>query len=254
MKHKRKFYGFLIDADNTIFDFDRAEREAFYETLNLIGISDTKLIEKLHSIYIKINDKIWKSLERGEIGWERLNVKRFEDFLQIALETIENLPDKIPHSKATIINTMAENYIDILSQKAYTIPHAVETLAYLSSRADLILGTNGIAKVQRNRIAKAGIEIFFKEIIISEEIGVSKPNPGFFNLAIKKLDLPKSEILCVGDSITSDIIGGSKAGLSTCLFLKDTNHSILNTPETNETYDYTIEDIRELKDFAPPLF
>ncbi len=252
MEHKKKFYGFLIDADNTIFDFDRAEKEAFQETLFAFGISEPIILEKLHDIYTEINDRIWKSLERGEIEWKELSIKRFKEFLQ---DIKENLPGKFPTDKLPKVHSIAEKYIENLSQKTYTIPHAVETLVYLSRRADLILGTNGIAKVQRNRIARAGIEIFFKDIIISEEIGVSKPNPGFFDLAVKKIGLPRTEILCVGDSITSDIIGGTKAGLSTCLFVKNSDY---NTPDTQtfhikEICDYIIHDIRELKNFAPSL-
>ncbi len=253
MKPIRNFHGFIIDADNTIFDFDKSEREAFYDTMLSFKIdADT---DSLFQSYIKINDKVWDQLERGEIGWKELNLKRFTELFEgekgVILENTD--PERI-----------ARKYLETLSQKTYIFPKAVETLSFLSRRADLILSTNGIATVQRSRIARSGIEIFFKDIVISEEIGISKPDRQFFEIAIQKLGISRDKILCVGDSITSDIIGGYTAGLSTCLVLNNSYSNTLFSTGYKVEYksveydieticDYTIETIEKLKQFAPML-
>ena len=54
---------FLVDADETLLDFCRAEREALAFTLRMHGVSAD---ERLYSRYHAINDELWKALERGE--------------------------------------------------------------------------------------------------------------------------------------------------------------------------------------------
>ena len=240
----KRYRGFLIDADNTIFDFDRSEREAFYQTIKQFGMVGSKTSTKLkeyHEIYKKINDKIWKELEEGKITWDKLQIERFKRFFASA-----SIKENINGVSAS---DFAKNYLKNLSEKAYLIPYAREVLDYLSKRADLILGTNGITIVQKNRITISGIGVFFKGIIISEETGVSKPDPAFFKLAAKKLNLQPSEILVVGDSMTSDITGGNRAGFDTCLFVR--NKTVNNGIEYLEKPTYIIHKLTELKGFSP---
>ncbi|NOY09748.1 MAG: noncanonical pyrimidine nucleotidase, YjjG family [Spirochaetes bacterium] len=232
MYRKRKFRGFLIDADNTIFDFDRSEHEAFYETAQTFKLPYYD--ESIYTTYKAINDNIWRKLEKGEIEWKQLQVERFRIFLT----TIGKKADP---------EEFSEEYLNNLSKKAYLIPHSVEVLAFLSKRAFLILGTNGLAKVQRSRLVRSGIEVFFQDIIISEEIGISKPSPAFFKIASGKLHLPPYEILCVGDNPASDILGGYQAGFPTCWFA----YKQIAFTYRDFKPDYVINDLRDLKIFAP---
>ncbi len=192
--------------------------------------------EEVFSTYARINEQVWKELEKGYLDREDLKIKRFKlllDYLEL-----KDDPGKI-----------ASLYLDRLSSKDYLLPHALEVLEYLSKRASLALVTNGLARVQRGRIAKAGIEIFFQHIIISEEIGISKPDPDIFLFAMKLLHLPQHEILCVGDSPSSDIRGGNQAGVDTCWFIYPLREYPLMEPEPT----YMISDLRELLTFAPEL-
>ncbi|RKX85761.1 MAG: noncanonical pyrimidine nucleotidase, YjjG family [Spirochaetes bacterium] len=232
MNKNRKFRGFLIDADNTIFDFDRSEEEAFYETARVFGLPYYN--ESIYSTYKAINENIWRKLERGEIQWKQLQVERFRIFLT----SIGKKADPAEFSK---------EYLNNLSKKSYLIPHAADVIAFLSKRASLVLGTNGISLVQRSRLARSGMEIFFQDIIISEEIGISKPDPGFYKKAASKLHLPPYEILCVGDNPASDIFGGHRAGFPTCWYI----YKPMPFSYRDFKPDYIINDLRELKNFAP---
>ena len=188
------------------------------------------------STYARINEQVWKELEEGCLDSEYLKIKRFKlllDYLKLKED-----PEKI-----------ASIYLDRLSRKDFLLPHALEVLEYLSRRASLALVTNGIARVQRGRIARAGIEIFFQHIIISEEIGISKPDPDIFLIAIKRLHLPHHEILCVGDSPSSDIRGGNQAGVDTCWFM----YPLRGYPPEEPEPTYMISDLRELLTFTPEL-
>ena len=230
----KKYHGFLFDADNTIFDFTRAERDALYETLG--NAFKEEIPEVVYEDYLRINTRLWNDFEEGHTSREVLKVKRFE----LLLESL-----KIDADPAGL----AEHYLDRLSTKDYLLPNALEVLEHLSKRALLLLISNGIARVQRRRIARAGIELFFQDIIISEEVGVSKPDPEFFSLALKRLPLPIHDILCVGDSPSSDIRGGYQAGIDTCWFM----YPPRAYPPEEPKPDYVAADLRELLRFSPDL-
>ena len=70
----------LCDADNTLFDFTKAEENAFAIVCETAGFSATP---ELLRIYSKINEGLWKQLELGKIEQSVLRVRRFEDFLNL---------------------------------------------------------------------------------------------------------------------------------------------------------------------------
>jgi putative hydrolase of the HAD superfamily len=227
---QKKYRGFLIDADNTLFDFDRCEQEALYETVSSINkTTDSQMIAD----YRKINTSLWKEFEEGKISVKSLEQERFR--LLLNLRGLKADP-----------GDLSRRYLENLSKKRYFLPHAVAVLEYLSKKAVLGLITNGLAAVQRNRIARTEIEIFFKTILISEEIGMAKPDPEVFLLAARHLQLPPYEILCIGDSPSSDIRGAHTAGMDTCWY----SPSDRTYPKDCPSPDYTISDLREIMSFA----
>jgi len=228
----KKYPGFLIDADNTIFDFNLAEREALQETLLQMKYKNISL--HILKIFRQINKKLWLEIENKTLHLNDLKIERF----RLLFEKIAFKGD--PEEFSSI-------YLDRLSKKYYTLPHAIEVLDFLSCRAVLSLITNGISYVQRGRIGRAAIEIFFNDIIISEEIGYTKPDTQFFYFAAKSLNLPPFNILCVGDSPSADIWGAHLAGMDTCWF---TYHDTIY-PDSLPQPDYIINDLRELKAFPP---
>jgi len=79
--------------------------------------------------------------------------------------------------------------------------------------------TNGLQAVQRSRLARSRISDFITDIIISEEVGAAKPQAAFFDAAFARLGQPaKSDVLIIGDSLTSDIQGGMDYGIDTCWY------------------------------------
>ena len=105
--------------------------------------------------------------------------------------------------------------------------------------------TNGLKEVQRPRIAQAKMEKHFEVIVVSDEIGVSKPHEGFFQHAFEKMGKPtKSEVIVVGDSLNSDIQGGNNFGVDTCWF---NPNSAANLTEHKPTFQIqNLESLHEL--------
>lgn len=217
----------LIDMDDTVLNFKKAEHTAIRKTLAEAGLDPT---DGVCQRYSQINDGYWKRLERKEVTRRQLQVGRFADLFAEFGITAD--PE-----------ACADRYMENLAQGHDFMPGAEEALQSLSENYKLYLASNGNTDTQRSRIALAGIEKYFHGIFISGEIGVNKPDKGFFDAcfaAIENFDPARAMI--VGDSLSSDILGGKNAGIATCWVAPPDK-----TAPTDLTPDYRIESITQLK-------
>jgi 2-haloacid dehalogenase len=229
----RSYSGFLFDADNTIFDYDRAEREALTETfLEAIPRVD---LETALAHYRAINAGFWRRFEQGAVSLAELKPGRF----RALLDALGAAGDPA---------AISDRYLGRLAEKAHMVPHAREVLGWLAARASLCLVTNGLSSVQQGRLRKAGIGGMFRALLISEEIGISKPDPAFFLRAAEALSLPPRELLCVGDHPSTDIRGAMAAGIDACWYAPKGEPWPLGDPAPT----FVIRDLRELEPLAPP--
>jgi 2-haloacid dehalogenase len=193
----------LFDADNTLLDFTRSEREALVDALASFGVSAT---ERMIGEYSRINAAIWKRLERGEIDKISLRTARFAEFCA-------------QFSLSLDVDRLAATYLNALSTKSYIIRGADTVCAALHKHCRLYIITNGIAFVQHGRFSSCELTPFFAECFISEELGAEKPERAFFDAVFAKIPaFDPSKTLVVGDSLSSDIAGGIGAGLDTCWY------------------------------------
>lgn len=193
----------IFDADGTLFDYDRAESAALAGALAEIGQrSERGLIEA----YREINGRLWRAFERGQVSPEQIKTRRFE--LLFASLGIES--DAV---------AFGQRYLDHLAQATYLLEGAEEVLEALRGQVGLALISNGLQAVQRPRLARSTIGDYFDVVVISEEVGASKPSPRIFEVAFEHMGHPsKDAVLMVGDSLTADIQGGSDYGIDTCWF------------------------------------
>ena len=198
-----KYEFLLLDADETLLDFPRAERSALRDALGLQGIDPT---EEMIAKYSEINDNCWKMLERGEISKSELRVARFEKFCRYYEFQVD-------------VPRLALDYTDALSTKGFLISGALEICRTLSAHCKLYIITNGIATVQRGRFEPSPLRGFLQDLFISEEIGAEKPSPAYFDTVATRIPgFDRQKALVVGDSLSSDMRGGVNAGIDTCWF------------------------------------
>lgn len=196
-----KYNCIMMDIDNTLLDFDAAEHKALLETLQQFSLPcDEAAVSRYH----EINSSLWGELNKGKIRRDKLVVERFDRFVK----------EIGAAAKATELNRA---YTEHLATHADVIPGAEEALQELAEVATMIAVSNGTESVERGRLKLSGIEKYFDDIFISETVGVSKPNPKIFQMAMRKLGIEHSDkVLVVGDSLSADIQGGVNAGLDTC--------------------------------------
>lgn len=219
----------IFDADDTLFDFKKSERDAFK---NAMLEFDIEYDENHHlKIYQEINTAIWKEFEKGLITQEKLKVERFK-----------RLSDKLNANFDE--NEFAKSYMKHLANASFLFDESIELVEKLHKDFKLTIVTNGLTDVQSKRIRKSFIAKYFEDIVISEEIEVAKPDPRIFEHAVKNIKhTDKSKVLMVGDSLTSDIQGGINYGVDTCWY---NPMKLENKTGIKPTYE--ISNLMELKD------
>ena len=197
----------LLDADNTLFDYDTAESVALETTLAHFGLDGGP---QMLTAYRRVNGALWQAFERGEVDQETIKVQRFHALLAELSPLATQMVDA---------TELAARYLINLSHGGFLLDGALELIEALADHFQLAVLTNGLTSVQRPRISNSPLFPYLQHIIISEEVGASKPRPDIFDIAFARMGQPaKSRVLMVGDSLTSDMRGGHDYGLDTCWF------------------------------------
>ena len=199
-----KGYRFLLaDADNTLFDFSAGERLALRQTFRAFSLPED---DAALAAYLRINEALWKALERGETDSERLRVQRFELLLgELGL--------------SRDANALSTHYLDALGRHPILLPGAREAMARWAKRVPVAIVTNGIAHAQRARVARSPIHAYARALIISEEVGAAKPDPRIVHAALSALECDdRSRALLLGDSLRADIAAAANASIASCWF------------------------------------
>lgn len=194
----------LLDVDDTLLDFQAAEACAIRDTLAARSIPATG--ENV-ALYSRVNRSWWEKFERGECEKGDLLWRRFAEFFaRIGVD----FDPKAAH----------RDYHENLGGYAFLVPGAEELCRELKKRGHrLYVVTNGTAHIQHRRLGASGLERCMDGVFISEEMGSQKPAPAFFDKVFAALDWPdKQSCVILGDSQTSDMLGGKNAGIATCWY------------------------------------
>lgn len=222
----KKYKTILFDIDDTLIDFKVDQKIAFMKAMNEIGKICT---EEMYEDYNDINLGLWEELNKGNISLEELFVKRFKIFFD---------KYKIKQNEEEFNNILTKMF----QETGTPIKGVVETLNKISNVYELVVVSNGPKDQQYHRLKNANFLKYFSKIFISEEMGYNKPDKKYFDIVFNNIkNKEKSQILIVGDSISSDIIGGKKVGIDTCWYN-------INNKENNTGIkpEYEIKNFEEL--------
>lgn len=192
-----RYKAILMDSDETLLNFELAEEKALHILFDHLNMD----YEIVSSDYKRINSACWAAYEKGEMTQKELRIRRFADFLAI-------------HPCAYPAHEAAAFYENALSLQHDELPGAYEAVKEISAFLPIAIVTNGIATIQRPRMESCSLRPFFSEIVISEEVGFSKPRPEMLTIALEKLGgIDAKDALMIGDSLTSDMRAAENAGI-----------------------------------------
>ena len=216
----------FLDLDDTILDFQKAEHIAISKTLAEFGLPGDAEVLRRYSV---INKAHWEALERKEMTRDEVVVGRFRVLFR-------------EYGIDVDARRVADRYEENLSVGHWFLPGAPEALERLSRRYKLYLASNGTARVQAERLKSANISHYFQQIFVSQEIGANKPDILYFQRCFDRIPgFDPARAMMVGDSLTSDILGGIRAGIATCWVNPHHKDSGSVTP------DHQIESLSQLE-------
>ena len=220
----------LWDVDGTLLDFIAAEKAAVQTLFREFGLGECtdEMVER----YSRINKEYWERLERGELSKPEILVRRFADFFA---------SEGLDASKAPEFN---EQYQVRLGDTVVFCDDSYELLSSLRGRVKQYAVSNGTVVAQTRKLRRSGFDRLLDGVFLSEELGYEKPATEFFDQVFAAIGEPDRErMLIVGDSLTSDITGGNRAGIRTCWYNPKGEPNL-----TAAHADYEIRDLHGILD------
>jgi len=211
----KAYKAIFLDWDDTIGDWNTAEHKALehiYRTYHLDALYDT--FEAYLNAYKPYNLELWGKYGRGEVTKEYL---QFERFYRLLLKEFRpDTPDSIQRlfaDKETLAHELGKAFLNLTNRYFCLLPEADRVVRYLAAKYPLTIVSNGFKEVQYYKFEHSGLKDCFTHTLISEEVGINKPQPGIFRIALERNGITADEAVMIGDSYTSDIAGAKAAGI-----------------------------------------
>ena len=223
----------VFDLDDTLLDHRHAERSALAdlhrEHADTLGHHELAHVQETYHAH---NVPLWRDYGKGIISADQLKRLRFEHTLT-ALEA---------HQLDAV--AFGQRYLDLYADHWIWTDGAEAAFHAVADRLPVAILTNGFTEQQRAKLAKMpALEERSEAIWIAEEVGAWKPHREVFELATNELsttlnvELAPSDVLYVGDSYHSDVLGGTGFGWQVAWFRGDADRQ----PEGAWTFsDWTV--------------
>lgn len=223
----------MFDIDNTLLSFDEYVKESMKSGFEKFEIGLYE--DRMFSVFNQINTGLWQLIEKGELDFEELQKKRWNMIFECLGISADG-------------EVFEKHFRECLFESAIPEKGAMELIKYLHSKYILCVASNGPYMQQVNRLKISGMLPYFSELFISEEIGSLKPSEKFFSTCVNRLNskteqkIQPCEIMIIGDSLSSDMSGGSHFGLQTCFYNPDKK-----TIPCGMKLNYTVSSLKEIE-------
>ena len=203
-QNSMKYDLLLFDLDNTLICFETAQNRALKKTLEPFFNCDDEF-DRLNGRFKKINDELWHSLEKGKLTKQEVFTHRFRMLLK----------DLSPE----VCSGLNEDYLELLAEDPVPLPGARQLIERIPDDIPVILVTNGDKTVQKKKLQCLPFRDKIDYMVISDEVGYSKPSKQIFEFALKQSNRPLgSKVLMTGDNLNADILGALDMGFDACWY------------------------------------
>ena len=230
-----KYKDLFIDFDDTLYDTHGNAVIALSETFEAFQLGryfqDPQLF---YDAYWTANIDLWTRYAKGEITRDYLIVERFRRPLSEGngIEVTKELCLEI-----------SDRFLDFCASKPGVIEGAPELMDYLKGRGyRMHMTSNGFHEVQYKKLEACGLRDYFDTIILSEDAGVNKPAPQYFDYALRQSGASRESTLMIGDNLQTDILGALNAGLDALLF----NRWDVDTNESPQPPTFVVNSLRDI--------
>ena len=227
----KTYKAIFLDWDDTIGDWAGAEHKALrdiYANYHLEALYATA--EDYIAAYKPYNLELWGMYGRGEVTKEWLHFQRF-------YRPIERMNELTNERVKELAHKMGDEFLQLTNKYFSVLPGAAEVVRELAKKYPLTIISNGFKEVQYYKFAHSGLAECFAHTIISEEVGINKPQPGIYNIALQLNHVTADEAVMIGDSYSSDIQGAKNAGI---------DQIWLHEGETEETATFIVPKLRDV--------
>jgi putative hydrolase of the HAD superfamily len=155
---------------------------------------------------------------------------------------------RLNQPSAKLVSVAVITYHKIKVQEIKLYPDVFEFLQNIRNQSSCMLGiiTDGLALKQYEKVLRLGIDSFFSNVFISDEIGIRKPNPKMYAWALEKTKFVPERTLYVGDRFDYDIVPAKKIGMKTCLIHRNGKHDKPIDDASKKLVDFEVKDLAEL--------
>lgn len=199
----KKITTLLWDVDGTLLDFLAAERYGMVKCCREIGV---EMDDEMLAVYSAINRSWWEKHERGEVTQKEVFRGRLQElFARYGVAY-------------TDYDRFNEQYQQALGEVAYPMEDSLRLFEALGKYFRQYLVTNGSREAQEAKLRRCGLDKLADGVFISSVVGAQKPTKAFFDHVQEKTGYLPGETMIVGDSLTSDMLGGNNAGICCCWY------------------------------------
>lgn len=227
---KEEIKAVLFDLDDTLVNSKKAEYNAICEFKNLYSEFNEIKDDDFANVWSKITMEIYEKYDNAEISFDEQRIGRMKGLFS---NYLINISDEDAQKKF-------KSYLNIYEKNWILFDDVKEVLEKLKDRYKLVILSNGDEKQQRKKIEYTGLNKYFSDIVISSEVGYSKPEKEIFEIACKMINVKPKNCIMIGDKYKVDIEGSLNAGM----------HGIwVNRKKEQLSFEYQIKELNELSKY-----
>jgi len=237
----KQYKAILLDWDQTIGDWDGAEELALKDIYANYHLSEWfASFEEYFSTYKPHNKDLWMLYGEGKVTREALHHERFL-YPLLKILGLNFTPKRFDE----LADRMGDEFLQLTNKYFRLLPGAKETVIELAKRYPLTIVSNGFSEVQYYKFEHSGLKPYLKYIVLSEDVGINKPQPEIFEKALKLNGVTADEAIMIGDSWAHDIVGARNAGIDT-IWVNGTKVQSAECTMHNEKATYEVTNLAEV--------